>query len=270
MSMNMTRFLRSRRWLVLASLTASAFAVAGAPEPTTVMSESFQKGLRQADGAAADWYFTAGSFSTEHKSADNRNSSHNQYLTTAVPATELSAKQSIRISFRFAAGLKTSAAAPKLMVGLFTGKAATTDGWNQYQPDGTGRDWSGYAVALATDASPALAWRTAAGTDGTANKHPFFDRLTLGEAEPSKEVYTPGTWRTARVELKLDAEGRAVVTLWDGPDEAGLAEVLRVTETDPANAPRRFDNLAFYFVTADDKNGRIAIDDVKVQTLSVE
>jgi hypothetical protein len=253
---------------ILSAIAVASIAADAAPRE--VLSESFQKGLRKADGAAADWYATAGTFSAEHKSADNRSSSHNQYLTTALPPIEVTAKQSIRVSFRYVAGTMTSTVAPKLMAGLFAGKPATADGWNQYQPDAAGRDWSGYAVALSTDATSALAWRTMTGTDGVTNKHPFFDRVSFGEAEAPAQAYKPGTWRMARLDLKLDADSRVVVTLSEGPNEAGLVGVLKATETDVAAAPRTFDNLAFYFVTGDGKNGRIAIDDVKVQTLAAE
>lgn len=229
----------------------SLFTVATTQASTTLVSETFDTGV-----TFTGWYST-GTITNPPQFGDarNNNSTTNQFFTTSFESTALEVGDSITATFQynpFSENINT------VRVGLFSGTAASENGWAQFDnataPSST---WTGYIGNLAIGASG----DSIASLRGTSGAHPFFGAPTgSSSVAQSFGTYNTQTFRVASLTLERSVSG-TTVTLSEGANLGSLATVVSYEDT--TSAITNFNIFSLYFTTTGG-NGDIRYDNVTV------
>jgi hypothetical protein len=238
----------SKTLLAVALLLAPLAAIQG----QTLVSNTFNTGV-----TFTGWNWTGGTIVNPplFNDARNNNSTTNQFFTTSFTPTSLQVGDSITATFEynpFSANIST------VRVGLFSGTAASANGWAQFN-NGTAPSstWTGYIGNLAIGSGNSLA-----SLKGTSGTHPFFGTQTGSASEA--EFFGTGTFRAASLTLARPTSAAIAVTLSEGANLASLATV--VTYTDITSAITNFNVFSLYFTTTSG-NGDMRYDNITVTAI---
>jgi len=234
--------------------------------PSVILEESFSStdAFTKQD---AVFHYTAGSFVVNNSAADNQNSSLNQLLCASFKPTDLAAGQTLKLSFRYQAGYDEKSNVEQIFVGIFSGKSVTQNGWDQYAKGSPMRDWAGYWASLPVgEKGDATVGKNLSADDD----HPFFDGVMIGKSDAGKQV--AGSWHACQFEISMQADERVVIKLASGEASdamtAAFAEVVFAIDASPEKSVlSSLSNLAFFFTTKDKQNGRLVVDDVRLELI---
>lgn len=218
----------------------------------TLVSETFDTGV-----TFTGWNFTGGTIANPPLFGDARNNSStfNQFFTTSFASTALKVDDTITATFQynpFSANIRS------VRVGLFSGTAASSNGWAQFDnataPSST---WTGYignlAVGSGTDSLASL--------KGTSGSHPFFGTQTASNSVT--QSFSTGSFRAASITLAR-SDTAILVTLREGANFDSLATVVSYNDT--TSAITSF-NIFSLFFTTNGTNGDMRYDTVTVTAI---
>lgn len=220
----------------------------------TLVSETFDTGV-----TFTGWNFTGGNIVNPPTfgQAVNNSSTTNQFFTTSFASTALKVDDTITATFQYN---PNSTNINTVRVGLFSGTAASANGWAQFDnataPSST---WSGYIGNLAVGSGTA----SLASLKGTSGNHPFFGAQTASNSVT--QSFSTGTLRAASLTLARTNTG-TVVTLREGANFGSLAPVVSYNDT--TSAITSFNIFSLFFTTnADSGNGDMRYDTVTVTAI---
>jgi hypothetical protein len=228
---------------------AAVLAFVSSAHGETLVSEDFNTGV-----TFTDWYWTGGSFQNppSFNEAWNQSSTANQFFTTSFTPTSLAVGDSMLVTFQYN---PNSLNINTVRVGLFSGTAATSNGWAQFvnatAPSST---WTGYIGNLAIGSGNSIA-----SLKGTSGDHPFFGAPTASSSAATS--FGTGAVRAAGLTLERTIDSM-VLTLSEGATLGTLSPV--VSFTDSTSAITDFNLLSFYATTSDASNGDMRYDTVRV------
>jgi len=205
-----------------------------------------------APGTPSDFYWTGGSFTNAtFNQAWNQVSTGQQFFTTSFAPTSLGVGDVLRTSFLYNAN---STNITSVRVGLFSGIAATNNGWNQFDSANFNYGWVGYTGTLAI-----LGGNSAASLKTNTASHAFFG-ATNGSTTVAQSFAT-GDLSAAAFSLTRTIDS-IIVTLSQGTNFASLAPIVSFTNN--TSAITNFNILSFYSTTP---GGNV---DMRYDTVRVE
>jgi len=218
-----------------------------------LVSETFNAGV-----TFTGWHWTGGNIVNPpgvEGQARNNSSTFNQFFTTSFAPTTLQVGDVMTATFQynpFSANIST------VRVGLFSGTAASANGWAQFDnataPSST---WTGYIGNLAIGSGSSMA-----SLKGSSGTHPFFGAQTGSASEA--EFFGTGSFRAASLSLERNMTG-IVVTLSEGANFDSLASVVSYNDT--TSAITSFNIFSLYFTTGNAANGDMRYDNVTVSVI---
>jgi hypothetical protein len=236
----------------LPALMTVLLASASTIKAQVLVSETFDAGV-----TFTGWNWTGGSIVNPpgiEGQARNNNSTFNQFFTTSFASTSLAVGDVMTATFQYN---PFSANISSVRFGLFSGTAATSNGWAQFNdataPSST---WVGYIGRLAIGSGNSVA-----SLKGTSGSHPFFGDPT-GSAS-NAEFFGTGTFRAASLTLTREIDAM-VVTLSEGSNFESLSTV--VSYSDATAAVTSFNVFSLFFTT-DGTNGDMRYDNVTVEVV---
>jgi hypothetical protein len=234
-------------------ICCSAFT-APLAQAQTLVSETFDAGV-----TFTGWNWTGGTIVNPpgvEGQARNNNSTFNQFFTTSFASTTLQVGDTITATFQYN---PFSDNINSVRVGLFSGTAASANGWAQFDnttaPSST---WTGYIGNLAIGSGNSIA-----SLRGTSGVHPFFEAPTGSASEA--EFFGTGTFRAASLTLARPTSSAIVVTLSEGANFDSLASVVSYSDT--TSAITSFNIFSLYFTTGNALNGDMRYDNVTVSAI---
>jgi len=218
---------------LLIAATVLVFPLRNPLEAQILVSENFDTGV-----TFTDWYWTGGSFQNPPTFGEawNQNSTGQQFFTTSFSPTSFGVGDVLRATFRYNPNSTNIAS---VRVGLFSGTAATSNGWSQFDSSSISYGWVGYTGSLAI-----LSGNSAASLKTNTTSHAFFG-ATNGSSLVA-ESFGTGVLRAGSFTLERTSEA-IIATLSEGANFGSLAPV--VSYSDASSAITNFNILSFYTTT---------------------
>lgn len=230
---------------LLAASIASVFCLGNSAEAQILVSNNFT-----APGTPTNFYWSGGSFTNANfNQAWNLNSSGQQIFTTSFTPTSLAVGDTLTTTFLYNA---FSNNINSIRVGLFSGTAASSNGWSQFDSGAFSSGWIGYTGILAINSG-----NSAATMKTNINSNPFF-----GATNGSNSValsFSNNSLNAGGLTLLRTADAM-VVTLSQGADLVSLAPIVSFTNN--TSAITNFNILALY-------NASASQNDVRYDTVQV-
>jgi hypothetical protein len=187
-----------------------------------------------APGTPSNFFWSGGSFTNANfNQAWNLNSSGQQLFTTSFTPTSLAVGDTLTTTFLYNA---FSNNINSIRVGLFSGTAASSNGWAQFDGAAFSSGWVGYTGILAINSG-----NSAATMKTNINSNPFFG-ATNGSNSVAQS-FANGSLNAGGLTLERTIDAM-VVTLSQGADLASLAPIVSFTNN--TSAITNFNILALY------------------------
>jgi hypothetical protein len=236
----------THKFVLLSTLMAALLASASTTKAEVLVSNNFN-----APGTPSDFYWNAGSFTNaSFNQAWNSSTTGQQFFTTSFASTSLGVGDVLKTTFLYNPNVTNISS---VRVGLFSGTAATSNGWDQWSASAFSSGWVGYTGTLAV-----LSGNSAASLKTNTTGHSFFD-ATNGITSVA-EFFGTGVLRAGSLTLERNIDS-IVVTLSEGANFGSLAPV--VSFTDNSSAITNFNILSFYMQSSG--NADMRYDTVQVE-----
>jgi len=229
----------------LPTLMAVLLASASTTKAQVLVSNDFTS-----PGIPSDFFWSGGSFTNAFDQARNQNSSGQQIFTTSFAPTSLGVGDVLRTTFLYNA---FSNNITSIRVGLFSGTAATSNTWSQFDASVFSSGWTGYTGILAMGSG-----NSAATMKTNTSSHAFFGATNGSNAVA--QSFAHASLNAAGLSL-LRTSDAIVVTLSQGADLASLTPIVSFTNS--SSAITDFNIFALY-------NASGSQNDVRYDTVRVE
>lgn len=197
-----------------------------------------------APGTPSNFFWSGGSFTNANfNQAWNQNSSGQQIFTTSFTLTSLAVGDTLTTTFLYNA---FSNNINSIRVGLFSGTAASSNGWSQFDSGAFSSGWVGYTGILAINSGD-----SAATMKTNINANPFFG-ATNGSNSVAQS-FANGLVNAGGLTLERTIDGM-VVTLSQGADLGSLAPIVSFTNN--TSAITDFNIFALYNASASQNDVR--------------